>query len=384
MIAACSPSARLSRRALLASGISIFAAACGRKKASGFNGYAAVAIAGEQAVSIVDLTRFRHLKNVDLKAEPKILLPGPAGEVFAVTPANGSVHRLSSEFTLKSSHRLTVALAGASLSSDGTHILAISADPAELLVAHVDTLQVGSRYRLRATPVHLTSGAGGYAAVSGGGTGSIELFHLPTGQRWHRQLNCEMGKLIFRADGQLLLAANLQERSLTVLSVPSLEIVAELPLAMRPENLCFGVDGGQLFISGDGMDGIAIVFPYRVLQVDQTVLAGRDPGVMAVSGSPAYLFVGSASGSDICVMAIQNRRVIGLVDVTQQPGFITLTPDDQYALVLNEASGDMAVIHVSAIRQDFHATSNRTGASLFTMVPVGDRPVHAIIVPANA
>ena len=132
------------------------------------------------------------------------------------------------------------------------------------------------------------------------------------------------------------------------------------------------------------MDGIAIVFPYRILQVDQTVLAGRDPGVMAVSESPAYLFVASASGSDICIMNIENRRVIALVDVAQQPGFITLTPDNQYALVLNEASGDMAVIHASAIRQSFLDSAHKTGAALFTMLPVGDRPVHAIVVPRIA
>ena len=52
---------------------------------------------------------------------------------------------------------------------------------------------------------------------------------------------------------------------------------------MQPENLCFNSDQGQLFVTGEGMDGVAIVFPYNTLEVEQTVLAGRDPGVMACS-----------------------------------------------------------------------------------------------------
>ncbi len=114
----------------------------------------------------------------------------------------------------------------------------------------------------------------------------VELFSLESGVRHRYRFGGEIGELRFRSDGRLLLVANLAGRSLTALSVPELQVVADLPLAMEPKNLCFNADAGQLFVSGEGMDGVAIVFPYRVLQVDQTVLAGRDPGVMAVSGTP--------------------------------------------------------------------------------------------------
>ena len=76
--------------------------------------------------------------------------------------------------------------------------------------------------------------------------------------------------------------------------------------------------------------------------------------------------------------------MIGLVDVAQRPGFIAVTPDNQYALVLNEASGDMAVIHIGAIRQNGVANRYKSGASLFTMLSVGERPVAAVIVPRQA
>jgi DNA-binding beta-propeller fold protein YncE len=217
-------------------------------------------------------------------------------------------------------------------------------------------------------------------ANSTGKQQTLGILNYQTGESWQASMPGEIGAVRFRADGQLVLAANLTGRSLIALTVPDLKVVAELPLAMEPENLCFNADQGQLFVSGDGMDAVAIVFPYNTLEVDQTILAGRDPGVMGCSGTPAYLFVGSRSGSDVCVVDIDRRKVIGIVDVGQRPSYITVTPDDQYTLILDEMSGDMAVIHVPAIR------TNRTksGASLFTVLPVGDKPVHAAVMHAAA
>ncbi len=192
----------------------------------------------------------------------------------------------------------------------------------------------------------------------------------------------------FRADGQLLLVANFHDRSLTALDVPTLRTTVDLPLAMQPDNLCFNSDQGQLFVTGEGMDGVAIVFPYQTIQVEQTVLAGRDPAVMACSGgNPSYLFVGSGTGSDVCIMDVDNRKVIGLVDVGQRPAYIAITPDNQYALVLDEASGDMAVIHIRAMELSEDAGfgyRHKSGAALFAMVPVGNKPVHAAVVPRLA
>jgi len=137
------------------------------------------------------------------------------------------------------------------------------------------------------------------------------------------------------------------------------------------------------------MDAIAIVFPYNMLEVDQTVLTGRQPGVMACSERPQYLFVASTSGSAISILNVDSRKVIGLAQVGQNPSYITVTPDSQYALVLDETSGDMAVIHIPAI----HSTRSKSAAlpawasvatALFTVLPVGDRPVQAVVVPRPA
>jgi YVTN family beta-propeller protein len=349
--------------------------ACERRRAVGYPGYALIATSGENSVAAVDLTSFRLVNQIEVGAAPTAIVPF-RNRSCVLTPATGSVHVIDAELHRVFSQRLAGQLTAIRLTPGEDRLVAVAGQDRELIVADPVSLRPVRRQKLEAEPVALDLVSTPYAAVSEK-HGVVELFHLASGQSWRAQLPGEIGAVRFRADGQLLLVSGLSSRSLVALEVPSLRPLAELPLAMAPEELCFNADAGQLFVSGDGMDAVAIVFPYNVLEVEQTVLAGRDPGVMACSSSPAYLFVASHSGSDVCILDVDSRKVIGFVEVGQNPVYIAITPDSQYALVLDQFSGDMAVIHVTAIR----ANRTKSGASLFTLVQVGAKPVHAAIVP---
>jgi hypothetical protein len=59
-----------------------------------------------------------------------------------------------------------------------------------------------------------------------------------------------------------------------------------------------------------------------------------------------------------------------------------VTPDSRYALILDEASGDLAVIYIPSISQNTVRTNRyKTGGALFTLLPVGNNPVHLAVVP---
>ena len=354
------------------------AAACTRKGPRGFPGYALVSTAGENSVAVVDLAAFRLARKIDVGAPPATVAIG-SDRSFVLTPSTGSVHVLDRELHHAGSRKFADQLSDIRLSGDGKLLVAIAAAPPEFLIADARTLQVIRKEKLDAAPVAIDAASLPYAAVSTAHT--LDLFQLETGRGSRVQLPGEIGAVRFRADTQLLLAANLGDRSLTALNVPALQVIADLPLAMNPENLCFNADAGQLFVSGDGMDAVAIVFPYDTLEVEQTILAGRDPGVMACSEDPAYLFVASHTGSDVSILTIDNRKVIGIVEVGVRPSYITVTPDSQYALILDELSGDMAVIRITGIRVNAETNRTKSAAALFTSVPVGSRPVHAAIVP---
>lgn len=355
------------------------AVSCGRRKATGYPGFALVSTSGRCSVSAVDLMSFKIKGTIPLGAPPEGIVAG-GDRGYVLTPSNGSVHIIDSRLDVVGSKRIGEGAFTLKLTSDGERLLALT--PRELIVIDSVSLEILQRYRLKAKPFDLDVWKAARVAISSA-EGLVEWIDLGTGQRHQLRMPGKIGAIRFRADGQVLLVANWHARSLTALDVATLETIADLPLAMRPENLCFW-GTGQLFVSGSGMDGVAIVYPYHTLQVDQTLLAGHDPGVMAScggdapsnNGSPAYLFAASQAASSVCIVSVDNRKAIGYVEVGEDPCFITVTPDNQYALILNRLSGDMAVIRIPSIR----ANRFKLGAALFDLVPVGERPTCAAII----
>ena len=374
----------MTRRDCLSLAAGLVSVSCGRRKVRGYSGYALIATSGEPSLAVVDLQDFRPLDAIRLGAPPSAVVPAHnASGSYVLTPSTDSVHRIDGNLRVAVSRRLGSQLSEIRMTPDGRALLVMASGTRELILADPASLRAIRRFRLSARPANFDISSNGYAAVSTGFGGIVELFDLASGEKWRIERGGAIGAVRFRADGRVLLAADVAGRSILALSVPALEVVAELPIAMRPDNLCFNFDQGQLFVSGPGMDGIAIVFPYDVLKVEQTVLAGRDPGVMACSHIPAYLFVASASGSDVCIMDINTRKVIGLVEIGGRPTYIAITPGDQFSLVLSENSNDMAVIHIPAVlasQSDPFKLRYRSGAALFTVLPVGSKPVHAAVI----
>jgi YVTN family beta-propeller protein len=367
----------MTRRQWIALSGLVLAGACSRKKGTGYDGYALIATSGDDSLAIVDLTVFKLLKPVFLGAPPTAVVARPLDDrSYILTGSTGSVHIIDGNLKRVSSKKVSDELSDIRIMPSGKRVVAVAARSRELIEIDAVSLKMVRRHKLEAQPIGLDIASTQYAALSTGKHGTVELFNLSTGQHSRTRLAGPIGAVRFRGDGALLLVASLHDHSLIALDVPSLQVVADLPLAMRPENLCFNSNGGQLFVSGAGMDGVAIVFPYHTLEVEQTVLAGRAPKVMACSENPAYLFVASRDASDVCILDITTRKMIGIVEVGGLPVHMAITPDSQYALLLNKRSGVMAVIHIQAIR----GNRLKSGASLFTMIPVGDKPVDAAVI----
>ena len=369
----------MTRRDWLTGTGALLASACGRPKGRGYDGYALVATSGDESLGVVDLTAFRLVKHIPLGASPTAVT-GSSDEAFSyvATSSTGTIHELNRELAQVSSRRVARDVSAIRATPDGKRLIAVSQSSRELIELETPSLRVVRRQTLDARPLGLDVALNRYVAVSTE-RGGVQLFDLETGHHSRANVDALLGAVRFRRDGAVLLVANFRGRSLTVLDIPGLNVMADLPLAMQPENLCFNADGGQLFISGAGMDGVGIVFPYT-LEVDETLLAGRSPGTLACSERPPYLFVGSRNASDVLILDISTRRMIGLVEVGDVPGRMAITPDSQYALVLSERSGNMAVIHIPAIK----GNRMKSGAALFTMIPVGDKPVDAAIVAREA
>ncbi len=352
--------------------------ACGRRKGAGFHGYAFVANQEGRAVAAVDLIAFAVARHIRLDASPTAVLADPVRPaIYALTPETGTVHEISTG-TLAVRRKAQIARSAVTMlgSAEGGSVWVLAREPRQLVRIALDSFRAESRIALPAEPVDFDLAPNGeMGAVSFGASGGAGIVDLRRGTCSWIGLGKKLSLVRFRSDSRQLLVGNAEDRMLTVLDVPHGRVVVHLPLEVRPDYFCFGASYGQLFVTGDGMDAVVIVYPY-LTEVAETVLAGKSPGAMAeATGEDAsYLLVANAESNEVTIIDIDTHRVVAAVAVGQGPGCITITPDRQYALVLNQVSGDMAVIRIAAI-----AARRSKSAPLFTMIPVGSKPVGAVV-----
>ena len=377
----------ISRRALLLS--SAAAAACSRPKAQRFLGYCFVANRDSRSIGVVDLTRFRTRQQIPLDAAPSQVLARPkTTKAYVLAPANGTIYEIeASLLTIARRVRAGNAAVAMRVARAGGALWVLYRDPASLVEIPFDTLRPGRHIRLAAPPVDFDlSPKTDDACVVTSSDRTIAVVSL-TQASVSRTIHAATEPCIarFRADGSQLIAGSPADRSLTIYDVPTGKTVVRLPLSIAPREFCFTADGGQLYVTGDGMDAVVSVFPYRT-EVWETLLAGHAPGVMAIAESdrpPAYLLVANPDADSVTVLDVETGNLVALVQVGREPRRIVITPDNEYALVLNQKSGDMAVIRI------FSLSGNQVGgnrvrryksAPLFTMIPVGEGPVSAAVV----
>jgi DNA-binding beta-propeller fold protein YncE len=357
--------------------------ACSRRKSGpGFQGYAFVANEESHSIAAVDLEAMAVAKNIPLSGPPVMIVAGLKRPfVYTLAGATGTVHEIALD-RLNETRKVSVApnAVAMQMSPDESAVYVLARESRAFARLDLATLKVDFKIALPDEPVEFALSSDGKTAAITFRTG-FRLVDLEQRRLLAPIGAGDLGQVRFLADGRTLIVADRGERRLSVYDLPAsrttanpsgAQLITHLPLAMRPDNLCFNADGGQLFVTGEGADAVAIVFPYRTPEVAETLLVGRNPGPMAAS--KAFLFVASPGAGNVSILEISSRKVIAVLSVGSDPGFITVTPDDQYALVLNRQSGDVSVLKIATITK----TRDRR-ASLLTVIPVGSKPVSAAV-----
>jgi DNA-binding beta-propeller fold protein YncE len=374
---------QISRRALLAGCAS--ALGCGHRKAVGLSGLCFVANEAGRSVTVVDLSRFRVRRQIALEAAPAEVISHPSHKVFVLAPEAGTVYEIDAvKLALTRRARAGGRAVGMRLAPGNEALWVLYRDPAALVEVPIDSFRPGRPIRLAAAPDAFALSTGGTAAIAAAQNRTVVLASLADAAVRHT-IDCvdEPSLLVFRKDGRQVIAGSGPARNLTIFDTASGGVVVRLPLPIEPRQFSMNADGGQIFVSGGGMDAVVVVYPYET-QIAETILAGRAPDGMAVTDSPGFLLVANPETNSITVLDFENNgKLVASVQVGQEPRHIVVTPaiagQDQYALVLNEKSGDLAVIRMySLVTPDLSRRYRPT--PLFALIPVGERPVSAAIV----
>ena len=347
---------------------------CAREKGNGFEGHAFVANEEGGAVAAVNLTAFAVTRHIRIEGKPTKVVSHPTlPSVWALS--SGFLHEIDpTRLEFRRKLNLGGLAIDVQLSPDGVHLWVLSPNRLAKFVA--ETLAPAGTWVL---PAEATSFALArrepWAAVVMKNTPALLLPADQPGRFSPIVLPYQTDLAHFRSDGKQLMLAGGSARLASFVTVPEAQTIAHLPLAIEPRRVASKPDGGELYLTGDALDAVVVLYPY-LAEVGETVLAGRHPAAMAAVSTRDvdYLFVANPEAGNVTILDITTHKMVGVVPVGKDPSFVTITPDGQYALVLNRASGDMGVIRVKAV-----VRNRGKSAPLFTMIPVGSRPVAAAI-----
>lgn len=360
------------------------ALACSHPKATGYRGFCFVANEASRSVAVVDLNRFRVRKRIALDAAPSQVIAHPSQpKALVLSRESGTVYEIDAvKLEVARRARGGNSAVAMQLAPSNDAVWVLYRDPAALVELPLASMQAERRIRL-ASAAHAFDLNGKLALVGSTEARTLALASLETGKVERTIATADEPTLLtFRKDGGHFFAASRPERALAIFDAVSGRTVVRLPLPVEPRQFSVKPDGGQLFISGAGMDAVVVVYVYQT-EIAETLLAGRAPGAMAAMDTPAYLMVANPETNSVTILDLDNNgRLVASVQVGQGPSSIVVTPartgQDQYALVLNEVSGDLAVIRIKSLPQD--AGARRRPTPLFNLIPIGEKPVSAAVL----
>ena len=371
-----------SRRALFAgiSAAGIAAVACGRKRGTRYQGWLFVASGAEKAIAVADLASFHRVTTIALPYAPdQLFYSGP--RIFALCREAQTLLEIdSATFRVAGRIGLPGKPVAARLRPDGTSAIVLLDQPGALAIVDLAKRRIAARLPLAGTPSDLDVSEH-MAAIAVPDNNTVARVTLAD---WKLAgltgLGVPCGILRFRRDGKTILAGAAASRQVITIDAASGQMLAKLPLPISPARFCINAGGGEMFVTGPGEDSVVIVSTFQN-EVDQTLLAGRMPGAMAVSERRNLLFVTNPESGDLTILDIDNRALAASVHVGETPGEVLLTPDGEYALVLDRRSGNVSVVRITTVIGNEGVRARLKTKPLFTVFPTESDARSAIIVP---
>lgn len=351
-----------------------------------------VSSAAERGIAVADLSNFRRMAMIRVNAKPGALLRTGEGVMAVCLEPSSAILIDAARMAVTARLVLPAKPMAALATSDGSTVAILAREPDCVLFVDGRATRVLGRVPLphRGEAMDLwsdgTSG-NGYLAVSLPQRRSIARISVAERRAIGETAPNAFGSpLRFRQDGKALLAGDAAARQILSIDWETGRLQARLPVSIEPTRFCFDSGGGQMFVTGPGGDVVAIVAPYQY-EVYETIPAGRKPGAMTISttSNQNLLLVANAEAGDVTILDIDSRQLAASVHVGDAPGELLATPDGEYALAVDGASGEIAVIRLATVlNSGENALTARGIKPLFTVFPMTAAPEMAIIVPYNA
>ncbi len=145
-------------------------------------------------------------------------------------------------------------------------------------------------------------------------------------------------------------------------------LLALLDVGHTPVHLAVKPDGGEIFVSNFDSDSISEISTWTN-EVGQTSTIGSKPAHGLVDRTNGTLWVSNFGADSVSLYSIDDGKLVGSVRTGSAPDSLAFSADEHLLLAADARSGDVAVIR----------TQGKLGATLFTLLPAGNRPNDIVV-----
>jgi len=171
-------------------------------------------------------------------------------------------------------------------------------------------------------------------------------------------------------DGTQVYVSNNNGNDVAVIDTASSTVVATIPVQSFPVGLAFTPDGTSAYVANFGSNTVSVINT-STQTVTSTVPVGHAPGnvTMAVTSVGTFAYVPNTQDNTVSVIAVgPNPTVVQTINVGTDPDWVTAAPNSSVVYVTNGLSNNVSVISV--------ATNTVTAT-----IPVGSSPQGVAVSP---
>jgi YVTN family beta-propeller protein len=334
--------------------------------------HAYVTDVADGSVVVVDLVSLEVVARISVGGGPSGLRAHPTRpEVWGVSSANGHAWVIDTRSgQVVARIPLGAAPFAVEFSPDGTRAYVAASGSGSVVAIDCETRQVIARAQPGKRPwLARVAPDGKLLVVTLHGDDAVILLDAATLQSLATiPVASQPEQVVILPDSSKAFVAAPAAEKVSVVDLRQRALLANLPVsglsgvAGTPANLVLKSDGGELYIPSPGSHGLTIVNTWTN-EIADFVLLGSAPGRATLTADDETLYVTDAAAGRVTPVRIRFRRALRPVSVGRLPGVCRLSPAprEELLLVVNESSGDLAVI-----RTHTH--------SLVTMIPVGQQP----------
>ncbi|MBN2549402.1 MAG: hypothetical protein JXB15_09610 [Anaerolineales bacterium] len=149
--------------------------------------------------------------------------------------------------------------------------------------------------------------------------------------------------------GNLLLTANPDSNSLSLVDTLSRSVLAEIPVGLYPLSVAVSPSGLQAYTANQGGDSLSVIaLPAGV--VTGTIPLGDRPSGVAASPDGRLLAVSETGDDRVRLLDAQGLATVLLIPVADRPYGLAFTPDSRRLLVTHLLSGQATLLTVQPYR----------------------------------